>query len=482
MPFLAPVRPQNEEARLRALAAAKILDTAHEKEFDELLHLACTLCDAPMGAISLIDRDRQWFKSRIGIEANETPRDISFCGHTILGNETLHIPDTTADHRFAEHPLVTGDPHIRFYAGAPLTTAEGMNLGTICVIDNKPRTLTSDQKHMLEILARQVVSRIKLHTQQARMDSSIVDERELRMSRKLFFAFMDNCPIVGILKDSEGRMVWYNRLCAERFGVDREQWLGKTDSERWPPERAAEARTRDLIVLNGGRLVQTYEPENSLDGVRRYWSTYRFPFVDPDGERFVASLAIDVTRASVAEAEVAHYQRELEAANAQLHELAITDALTGVRNRRAFDERVQHEFALAVRHNLPLSLMMLDADHFKSFNDTFGHAEGDVVLCSMAKTIQVSVRETDMVARYGGEEFAVILPNTTENDAKQLAERICRGVEAMESPKRKMTVSIGIASKTPELVNREAFFALADEALYCAKNKGRNCISVAGEK
>jgi diguanylate cyclase (GGDEF)-like protein len=264
--------------------------------------------------------------------------------------------------------------------------------------------------------------------------------------------------------------------------VDREQWLGKTDAERWPPQRAAEARTRDLAVLQGGRMVETYEPEVSLDGTRRFWNTYRFPFTDPDGERYVASLAIDVTRAAAAEAEVAHYQKELEAVNSQLHELSITDALTGVKNRRAFDKRVQHEFALAVRHNLPLSLMMLDADHFKSFNDTFGHAEGDIMLRQMATTIQSNVRETDMVARYGGEEFAVILPNTGLEDTRVLAERICRAVEAMESPKRKMTVSIGIASKTPELLNRDAFFALADEALYCAKNKGRNCISVAGEK
>jgi diguanylate cyclase (GGDEF)-like protein/PAS domain S-box-containing protein len=477
MPFLAPARPSNEESRLRALQAAKILDTTHDQEFDELLRLACSLCDTPMGTITLVDRDRQWFKARIGIDVDETPRDLSFCGHTILGTETMQVPDTTVDDRFAEHPLVIGDPYIRFYAGAPLATPEGLNLGTICVIDKKPRTLSDNQRQMLEILAKHVVSRIRAHTQGA-----IADERELRMSRKLFFAFMDNCPIVGILKDAEGRMVWYNRLCAERFGVDREEWLGKTDAERWPPERALEARTRDMVVLNGGRLVETYEPEVSLDGTRRYWSTYRFPFVDPDGERFVASLAIDVTRASVAEAEVAHYQRELEAANAQLHELSITDALTGVKNRRAFDERVQHEFALAVRHNLPLSLMMLDADHFKSFNDTFGHAEGDVMLRSMAATIQSSVRNTDMVARYGGEEFAVILPNTNQEEAKLLAERICRAVETMKSPKRKMTVSIGIASKTPELVNREHFFSLADEALYCAKNKGRNCISVAGER
>ncbi len=102
-----------------------------------------------------------------------------------------------------------------------------MNLGTICVLDRKPRQLSSEQQQMLQILARQVVSQIKLHTQTTRLSSSMDDERELRMSRKLFFAFMDNCPIVGILKDADGRMIWYNRLCAERFGVTREEWLGQ---------------------------------------------------------------------------------------------------------------------------------------------------------------------------------------------------------------------------------------------------------------
>jgi diguanylate cyclase (GGDEF)-like protein/PAS domain S-box-containing protein len=486
MSYQAPALPQNEEERLRELAAVQILDSAPEQEFDELLRLACTLSGTPMGAITLVDRDRQWFKSRIGMDATETSRDVSFCGHAILGDEMFEVEDAAKDKRFASNPLVTDGPHIRFYAGVPLTMPGGTNLGAICVIDDKPRKLTDDQRKVLEILAKQVVRQIQLRKQVDRLEVSLIKtlehERELRGSRRLFSAFMDSCPLVGLLKDEEGRVVWYNKLCAERFGVNRKEWLGKTDAERWPASRAEEARQRDKTVLDGGRLVETYESDQAQDGSPQYWSTFRFPFRDESGKRYVASLAIDVTRAATAEAKVAHYQRELEIANERLHELATTDALTGVRNRRAFDERLQHEFALAVRHDLSLSLLMLDVDHFKSFNDAFGHTAGDVMLQNIAKMIQTTVRTTDMVARYGGEEFAVILPNTKENEAKQLAERICLAIETMEPGKRKMTVSIGISFKTPELVNRDHFMALADEALYSAKNKGRNRICVAGDR
>jgi len=486
MTYLAPARPQNEETRLHALAAVNILDTPPEQEYDELLRLACSLSGTPMGAITLLDRERQWFKSKIGIDADEGSRDESFCGHTILGDELLEVEDTVRDKRFAGHPMVTGGPHIRFYAGVPLSTPEGLNLGALCVIDDKPRKLSADQRQVLEILAKQVVAKIRTRKQVERLEQSLeqslAHERELRVNRRLFSAFMDNCPVVAILKDEDGRMVWYNRPCCERFGVNREEWLGKTDAERWPAGRAAEIRAYDLSALESGRVLETCEAERAADGSTLYWNAYRFRFVDQSGKRFVASLAIDITRAATAEAEVAHYQRELEIANEQLRELAITDALTGVKNRRAFDERLRHEFALAARHNLPLSLMMLDVDHFKGFNDAYGHTEGDAMLRAIAAVIRKDVRSTDMVARYGGEEFAVILPSTGREEAHLMAERICRAVEAMDSSHRKMTISIGIASKTPEIENRDHFLALADEALYHAKNKGRNRVAVAGQR
>ena len=156
--------PQNETDRLRALRSYKILDTKPEERFDELTQLAAIICGVPMSLITLIDADRQWFKSKVGIELSETPRAQAFCTHAIMQPQMFVVPDAAEDERFAKNPLVTGNPNIRFYAGAPLATSDGHLLGTMCVLDRKPRTLTAEQKTALEILGRQVVANMELRS------------------------------------------------------------------------------------------------------------------------------------------------------------------------------------------------------------------------------------------------------------------------------------------------------------------------------
>lgn len=151
-----------ESARLEALRQYQILDTPPEQAYDDFTLLASYICGVPIALISLVDVDRQWFKSKVGLAVNETARDISFCGHTILGHETLVVNDALCDERFVNNPLVTADPRIRFYAGAPLITPEGYALGSLCVIDRQPRELSEVQKTALEALARQVVAQLEL--------------------------------------------------------------------------------------------------------------------------------------------------------------------------------------------------------------------------------------------------------------------------------------------------------------------------------
>jgi GAF domain-containing protein len=159
--MLIPPTPTDEEARLEALRGYQILDSAADPAFDDLTALASYVCDTPIALVSLIDANRQWLKSKVGLEVNETARDISFCGHTILTDDLMIVEDARADARFADNPLVAGDPNIRFYAGSPLRTADGYALGSLCVIDRVPRILTDAQQHALRSISRQVVAQIE---------------------------------------------------------------------------------------------------------------------------------------------------------------------------------------------------------------------------------------------------------------------------------------------------------------------------------
>jgi diguanylate cyclase (GGDEF)-like protein len=155
--------PFNEAERLNVLRNYGVLDTGPEQAFDDLTTLASAVCQAPMALITLVDEDRQWFKAREGVDLAETPREISFCAHTILQPDRLmEVADTRQDPRFAHNPLVTGDTAIRFYAGAPLVTPQGVAIGTVCVLDHRPRNLTGTERRALHSLARQVVAQLEL--------------------------------------------------------------------------------------------------------------------------------------------------------------------------------------------------------------------------------------------------------------------------------------------------------------------------------
>lgn len=149
--------PENENVRLSALHEIGLLDSPQEAEFDEIVKFASMLCNTPISLISLVDSDRQWFKARIGLDVDETNRDVSFCSHAILQDQLFEIRDTILDNRFADNPLVVDDPSIRFYAGMPLVTSGGDRLGTLCVIDRTPGELSEKQRFGLKVLANNVI-------------------------------------------------------------------------------------------------------------------------------------------------------------------------------------------------------------------------------------------------------------------------------------------------------------------------------------
>ncbi|MDG2432827.1 PAS domain S-box protein, partial [Flavobacterium sp.] len=165
-------KPTNELERIKALKKYAIMDSLPEEEYDAITKLASFICGTPISLVSLLDEERQWFKSTVGIDASETPREISFCQHAIMGDDVYEITNTLEDATFVDNPLVTGDPNIRFYAGAPIKDENGFNLGTLCVIDTVPRELSKQQKESLQLLSNQVVSLLKLRNKNSVLETA----------------------------------------------------------------------------------------------------------------------------------------------------------------------------------------------------------------------------------------------------------------------------------------------------------------------
>jgi GAF domain-containing protein len=179
-----PIPVQNDAARLAALQKYAILDTEPEQAFDDLVLLASFICNTPMAMISLVDEDRQWFKSKVGVSVSETPREVAFCATAIRQPDVFVIPDTLNDERFRNNPLVTSEPNIRFYAGAPLVNEEGFALGTICVVDRTPREFGSGQRAALRALSRLVLAQLEFRRNLILLKEALTDRTKEEHERQ----------------------------------------------------------------------------------------------------------------------------------------------------------------------------------------------------------------------------------------------------------------------------------------------------------
>ncbi|HEY0009904.1 MAG TPA: EAL domain-containing protein [Tepidisphaeraceae bacterium] len=491
--MLKPALCADEAGRLAALHAYQILDTPQERAFDDLTLLAARICGTPISVVSLIDADRQWFKSKVGLSAPETARDISFCAHAIHGTDLFVVPDARQDERFADNPFVTEQPHIRFYAGAPLITPSGHALGTLCVIDSVPHHITDDQAHALQALSRQAMSQMQLRRSVAQLTDTLTDLAESeRFARSTVDALSAHVAIL----DQHGKILAVNQAWREftsRNGgssnafAEGSNYLRVCDSASGSCSNEAAAVGEGIRgVMRGERpLFELEYPCHSP--TERRWYVVRVSRFTGEGPLRVVVSHENVT------------QRR-EAVDKLRHD-ALHDGLTGLPNRTLFHERVGRCLAQARRDpHYHFAVLFMDLDRFKIVNDSLGHAAGDRLLTTVAQRLRECLRESDtvvssdtrdddesdpVVARLGGDEFTVLLDGLrTPGDAARVAQRllaaVCQPV-AFAGHELEITASIGIVAGNADYASEKDVLRDADAAMYKAKEAGKNRFAIFDE-
>jgi diguanylate cyclase (GGDEF)-like protein len=454
MPFY-PL-PAQETERLEKLRSYEILDSLPEEAHDRITRLAARMLDMPVAVISLVEGDRQWFKAQVGGTRNEIPRELSFCAHAICQDDVFVIEDTTKDPRFSQNPFVTGDPNVRFYAGAPLRTNDGLNMGTLAVLDSKPRTLSEDDKQNLTDFAAMVMDA---------METRFIIDRANAAERR-FIDAMESLPNGFVLYDKDDRLV----ICNERY---REIYAESADY-------IVPGATFEEIIRKG---VENGQYPDAI-GNEEAWIAQRIEMHQNPGEPIEQHLPGDtwlrVQERRTSEGGLVGFRfdiTELKRQERELIRLAWTDSLTDAMNRHRFMDLAGKEVERARRRNSELSLLLLDADHFKQINDKYGHAAGDAILKGLVERWTRSLRSHDLIGRIGGEEFSIVLPDANAANAMCTAERLRKEIAelpfAFEGQLLRVTVSIGVATLAAG-ENLPALMQRADRALYRAKEAGRD--------
>ncbi|MBD1877101.1 EAL domain-containing protein [Nodosilinea sp. FACHB-131] len=277
-----------EAARLAALARYELLDTAPEAAFDDLVQLATQIGQTPIALMSLIDDHRQWFKAKVGLTATETPRQWAFCAHAILQSQPLIIENALLDERFAQNPLVVGEPHIRFYAGFPLITAQGYRLGTLCVIDQQPRQLDSAQLEALGILSRQVVAQLELRYGHRVLKQTLKDRTDIEFT-------LDQSSIVAIA-DAQGLITYANDKFCEISHYSAVELIG--NKHRLLEEGDHSPTDLEAIwqILNRGQVWRGEIQKRAQDGSLYWANTTVVPFLDGDNRPYqYVAICHDIT-------------------------------------------------------------------------------------------------------------------------------------------------------------------------------------------
>jgi diguanylate cyclase (GGDEF)-like protein/PAS domain S-box-containing protein len=443
-----------EARRQQALDALEVLDSEPEAAFEGLVQSAAAICGTPIALISLIDHDRQWFKANVGLEGvRETPRAISFCTHTIGQPDLFVVEDARLDPRFVANPLVTGHPHIRSYAGAPLRLSDGVAVGTLCVIDREPLRLNPQQRELLRQLGRTAVH--LLEGRRALRSEVVLRQHAQRI--------MSEMPIGLFGTDLQGGCTWTNPRWREIFDLGEEECLGKRWMETLHPD------DRPMVLQEGGCMAEQgrdfqlnfrlLRPDGRVIHVRTHAKALR-----DERAAFSGYLGFvqDVTTEVALQAELQHQ--------------ASHDTLTQLLNRRAFDRCLGE--CLQQPGQPGHALLYIDLDQFKIINDAAGHAAGDQLLMQLAKLLESFRNDQVTLARLGGDEFGLLLTHCSQAEAEALAARILQQLEDFRfqvgEQRFRVGVSIGVVPLVGPGVDPDAVMQAADISCFTAKESGRN--------
>jgi diguanylate cyclase (GGDEF)-like protein/PAS domain S-box-containing protein len=442
----------NEHERLRAVAEYDTAAGLVASDLDGIALLASSLFQVPMAMVSFVERDRQVFLAKVGLDVCETGRDVSFCAHAIRGSDIFVVLDATLDPRFSRNPLVTGEPHIRFYAGAPLTGPHGQTMGTLCIVDSKPRASFSESdRSLLSELAALVLDKLELHRL----------EVARKASHARFTAAASASPDGVLCTDDHGLITYWNAACERMFGRLSGDVVGQSVKLIAAP--GALNGSEASIIGDGSELV--------------VGKTIELTAARSDGVEFPVELTLTEWRDGTLSSYgcIVRDVTERRASEDRLFKLAHFDALTGLPNRVVLKARLD---ALG-KGSDPVCVLSIDLDGFKEVNDTLGHLVGDALLSSVAGRLSSCTRPIDTVARMGGDEFVMLLPGIGDPvQAATIADRVIAAVAeafVFEGQSVNVSASVGFAihptfgQETGDLISN------ADLALYQAKADGRHC-------
>ncbi|MDX1800188.1 MAG: EAL domain-containing protein [Marinobacter sp.] len=504
-----------EDRRLAALRRMNLLDTNPEERFDRLTLIAKRYYQVETVLFSLVDEHRQWFKSRQGLDLFETPREVAFCDYTIRQDAALIVEDASQDVRFRDNPLVTGEPHIRFYAGIQIREPTGFKVGTLCLIDSHPRCIGETELDVLRSLASLVEDELE-RAYLTDDDNSYVRSSQLGRSihrAQNVFLTNDNehaafeLMLNDLLTLTNSQFGFIGEVMHKSTGEPFLK-IGAITNLAWSPETQAlfqEVERRGMIFERTDTILarpmvtnKVIVSDNVLTDERGQGLPHGHPPINTyigipihSGDRLIGLVGLANRMGGYTEKLASELEPLLQTVGTlierkrlyqekrdhqrSLEQAANYDALTGLPNRRLLSELFRKELHEANLRQGVVSVCFIDLDGFKEINDAHGHTVGDAVLKSVAQKLTGILRTDDVVARLGGDEFVAILRDVEDPEVYQRILDAIRKPMSFKQHVLQLSGSMGVALYPEDDSDPDLLLRHADQAMYAAKESGKNC-------